>query len=52
MPKDVLRVAIKLPAKVLHLDKAISRLGGIAHLVSTIRKVHQKVSKAQVTLAK
>ena len=52
MPKDVLRVAIKLPAKVQSLDKAIARLGGVSHLANTICKVHQKVSKAQLTLAK
>ena len=50
MPKDVLRVAVKIPAKVERLDNAIKRLGGVAHLANTIRKVHQNVSTAQVTL--
>ena len=44
--KKVLRVAIKVPARVKNLDKALERLGGVSHLAHSIRKVHDKLTKA------
>ena len=47
MTKDVLRVSIKIPAKVENVDKAIKKLGGVRNLAQTVRKVHTKITKAK-----
>ena len=47
MTKDsTLRVAIKVPGKVQDVGKALKRLGGIPKIVSTVRQVHKKITKA------
>ena len=47
---DVLRVSVKIPARVENVDRAIKKLGGVAHLAKTIRKVHNKITKAQAMI--
>ena len=43
-------MCVKVPGKVAHLEKAVERLGGVAHLARSIRKVHTKVRKAEQIL--
>ena len=46
-----MRVCVKVPGKVQHLDKALKRLGGVAHLATTIQSVHKKLTKAEALIA-
>ena len=46
MPRDVLRVSVKMPARVKNIEKALKRLGGVKKIVCIVRKVHKKITKA------
>ena len=46
MTRDVLRVSVKMPARIENVDKALKRLGGVKKIASIVRKVHKKITKA------